>query len=316
VVRQDSGEHWQLSGPSDFALRLRRCPLRYVLADDLVRVCTALAYSDGDQLSGCLDLLHFPAEELWIEWDDSVRRAELARILPAGTITGAEEIPRAGTLISAHPSGRSGKLRTFWLARSDPPEPVLAAIETRLDLDGGIAFAPPTALLEGGEVGVGDPRNAAVDALLRCTAFKLDPSWQRYYHAVARSAPVRCAIIQHSLGSVAFDIPIVLALFLLMAIRADLVHVAVPTSRLNAKRARLGKRPLLEHIEISAPVYAAGVRSRLEALGNERRGPRFHHVRGHIVRRANAIYWRSPHWRGHVRLGCVRSRTVELQLPV
>jgi len=27
------------------------------------------------------------------------------------------------------------------------------------------------------------------------------------------------------------------------------------------------------------------------------------------------VYWRGPHWRGHVRLGSVRSRTVELQLP-
>jgi hypothetical protein len=38
-------------------------------------------------------------------------------------------------------------------------------------------------------------------------------------------------------------------------------------------------------------------------------------VRGHIVRRSNKFFWRSPHWRGHLRLGSVRSRTVELHLP-
>jgi hypothetical protein len=39
-----------------------------------------------------------------------------------------------------------------------------------------------------------------------------------------------------------------------------------------------------------------------------------HHVRGHLVRRYNTVFWRRPHWRGHARLGCVRSRSVELRL--
>jgi hypothetical protein len=37
-----------------------------------------------------------------------------------------------------------------------------------------------------------------------------------------------------------------------------------------------------------------------------------HHVRGHIVRRGNKVFWRSPHLRGDARLGVVRSRTVQL----
>ena len=108
-----------------------------------------------------------------------------------------------------------------------------------------------------------------------------------------------------------------LALFLLMAIRAGLVHTRVCPVRLNAKRVRLGRPPLLEHIDVSSPVFAAApVPHRPgDAPVTLRRGPRLHHVRGHIVRRHDAVYWRGPHWRGHVRLGCVRSRTVELQLP-
>ena len=62
VVRQDRGDIWRLTGASDFALPLAHCPLRYVLTDDLVRTCTAIAYSDGDELSGCLDLLHIPPQ--------------------------------------------------------------------------------------------------------------------------------------------------------------------------------------------------------------------------------------------------------------
>ena len=79
IVREDCGTLWTLTGPKDFARELDHCPLRYVLADELVRVCTELAYSEGDGLSGCLDLIHFPAERLWIEWNAAPQLEELAR---------------------------------------------------------------------------------------------------------------------------------------------------------------------------------------------------------------------------------------------
>jgi hypothetical protein len=126
---------------------------------------------------------------------------------------------------------------------------------------------------------------------------------------------MRAQLISRSLATVAFDAPMLMALFLLMAVRADLVPRHVNPVRLNAKRVRLGRRPLLEHIEVSAPVFASGGVPRHDGAGGTRRGPRFHHVRGHLVRRRNTIYWRGPHWRGHVRLGSVRSRTVALRLP-
>jgi hypothetical protein len=37
-----------------------------------------------------------------------------------------------------------------------------------------------------------------------------------------------------------------------------------------------------------------------------------HHVRGHIARRGDKVFWRLPHLRGSARLGVVRSRTVQL----
>ena len=52
LVREDDGELWQLAEAAEFAQRVVGCPLRYVLSDELVRTCTALAYSDGDELSG------------------------------------------------------------------------------------------------------------------------------------------------------------------------------------------------------------------------------------------------------------------------
>jgi hypothetical protein len=68
VVLQSCGTVCSLTGPQDFAGEVRNCPLRYVLTDELVRACTELAYSEGDGLSSCLDLIHFPAERVWIEW--------------------------------------------------------------------------------------------------------------------------------------------------------------------------------------------------------------------------------------------------------
>jgi hypothetical protein len=315
LVRQQCGDLWRLTGASDFAQPLERCPLRYVLSDDLVRTCNALAYSEGDELSGCLDLLHLPAEQVWIEWDEAARRDSLAWLMPECVPGGDHNILRAGALIRAHPHERSGTLRTFWLTRAAPHEPLLAAVETLLDFEGAALSAAPETLLEGNVVAVRDPRNGQLDRLLQCATFRLDGAWQRYYQGVTHDAALRAEVIRCSLAAVAFDVPMLLALFLLMAVRAELVHQPVCPLRLNAKRARLGKRALLEHIEVSSPVFAAVPYQSQDPPASLRRAPRLHHVRGHIVRRRDAVYWRHPHWRGHVRLGSVRSRTVELQLP-
>jgi hypothetical protein len=314
LVRQQCGDLWRLTGASDFAHHVERCPLRYVLSDDLVRTCNALACSEGDELSGCLDLLHLPAERVWVEWDEAARRDSLAWLLPE-CVSGADNgIVRAGALICAHPQQRSGTVRTFWLTRDAPREPLLAAVETLLDFDGTSLSAAPERLLEGAAVGVRDSRNGQLDRLLQCAGFRLDAAWQRYYQSATHDAALRAAVARGSLAAVAFDVPMLLALFLLMAVRAQLVQRPVCPARLNAKRARLGKRALLEHIEVSSPVFAAAPPRVADEVPSMRRAPRLHHVRGHIVRRRDVVYWRHPHWRGHVRLGSVRSRTVELQV--
>jgi hypothetical protein len=318
IVRQNCGTLWPLTGPKDFARELDHCPLGYVLADELVRVCTELAYSEGDGLSGCLDLIHFPAERLWIEWNAAPQLEELARAIPecAGSNSVESDGSRHGVLIDAKADGRVGRLRTFWLTRTEPPEPQLAAIETLIDLEGDGAQAPPAALLEGAEVAVSDPRNPHLDALLQCARFRLLPAWQRYYSAVAQTADERERVIRCSLCTVAFHVPVVLALFLLMAVRPGLPHVPIQLARLNAKRARLGKAPLLEHIEVHCPIFASPVtQSRDAAFTTPRTGPRLHHVRGHIVRRHDVVFWRRPHFRGHLRVGAVRTRTVTLHIP-
>src|SRR5579872_1758666 len=69
----------RLSGAATFAPEILNCPTRYVLCDDLTRLCTALAYSKGAKTLACADLLHVPAERVWIEWCEAPWRQELAR---------------------------------------------------------------------------------------------------------------------------------------------------------------------------------------------------------------------------------------------
>jgi hypothetical protein len=314
VVRQHNGDLWKLPGAADFARDVTACPLRYVLRDELVRLCVELAFSGGDELAGCLDLLHVPAEGLWVEWSEPACRAELKRALPELAPRTAGACVRAGALISAHPGGRTATLRTFWLS-DGASEPLLAPVQTLIDLDATADPVCADALLAGCAVRVDDSHSDEIDRILQCACFRLDPQWQRYYASAAVSAASRELVIREALAAVAFDVPMLLALFLLMSLRVGLPQTVVDPARLNAKRARLGREPLLEHFEVSAPVfdpieYPHGG----NASASLRAAPRFHHVRGHIVRRFNAIFWRRPHWRGHMRLGQVRSRTVDLRV--
>ena len=315
VVRQNCGKLWRLTGAADFAREVARCPLRYVLTDELVRLCVQLAYSQSEEVCNCLDLLHFPAERLWIEWNEQARSEQLAQVLPRCVSAGDRQLLRGGMLLSADAGGRAASLRTFWLSGAQPGEALLAAVETLVDLDGAATGAAPDALFEGGAVQVSDPEDAHIDALLACASFRLDPAWKNYYDATALLPLVRAQVLARSL-TVAFDVPMLLALLLMMSIRAGLPQTTVCLDRLNLKRARLGKRALLEHIEVSCPVFAVSSRGRVSASGTALRlAPRLHHVRGHLVRRYNTVFWRRPHVRGHARLGYVSSRTVELGVP-
>jgi hypothetical protein len=103
---------------------------------------------------------------------------------------------------------------------------------------------------------------------------------------------------------------LLLAFFLMLNTRSGLPQEPSQLGRLNRARCRSGKVPLLDHIDVRAPFPCGHVFQASESLPSGRRRPRMHHVRGHIVRRRNELFWRVPHVRGKASGGVLKSRTV------
>src|ERR1700734_3338515 len=112
VSSRKDGTVTHLNGASAFSKDIENCATRYVLSDELTRLCTALAYSKGASTLAFTDLLHVPSERVWVEWTDAPWRNELARY----GFNNANESGRSGrrgVFIRSNGEGRSGLIRTF-----------------------------------------------------------------------------------------------------------------------------------------------------------------------------------------------------------
>jgi hypothetical protein len=99
-----------------------------------------------------------------------------------------------------------------------------------------------------------------------------------------------------------------LAFLLLLSARDATRRLPVSRASINRKRLANGRRPLLDHVEVNACLQAVAADATGEFSG--RQSPRLHHVRGHLVRRDQRVFWRVPHLRGNAMRGAVLSRTV------
>src|SRR6202167_6473352 len=78
IVRNTKdGSVTHLNNATAFSKDVGSCATRFVLSDELTRLCTALAYSKGANTLACADLLHVPAERVWVEWTEAPWRNEL-----------------------------------------------------------------------------------------------------------------------------------------------------------------------------------------------------------------------------------------------
>jgi hypothetical protein len=305
----DGGAVTQLHGAAECAREIRACPLRFVLTDELTRLCTALAYSRGARTLDCADLLHVPSEQVWVEWCQAPWERELALYRFAVPATPAAGSARRGALIRASRDGRRGHLRTFW--SNGDADVMAASMEAYFDLDTdeGEEPEPPPGVAPGGSRVV-DGGTCGDDVLARCFRFRYETSWAAYY-ARSRLAAREAEILRrHVLGTIAIDIPVLLLFFLLLATRSGLPRREQTLERLNRARLKKGRPPLLEHIEVTCPLLPARPASAPVDTAWARRSPRLHHVRGHLFRRGSELFWRVPHLRGSARSGAVRTRTV------
>lgn len=302
-----------LPGPDTYAAEVARCPHRFVLDDGLTHAAAKLGFAEGDRLAACLDLIRIPARLLWIEWNDAIHKQVVHESGSSANPDPGAAGRQVGVLLRATACGRTGVARTFW---SDPSmggtqDVVLSPIETHLDLNGDFAAgADVAAVLRGEFAAITDAEDAGVSALLDCVRFRFDERWATYYRAAAITPNQQRAVVHDSLAAVARDAPLLLAFFLLLNARDATRSVAVSRSAINRKRRHRERAPLLDHIEVLSTIDSMRATTHPNEDVGTRRPSRLHHVRGHLMRRANRVFWRTPHLRGRASVGLVRSRTV------
>ncbi len=310
VQNTKDGSITHLNNASAFSREIAQCATRYVLSDELTRLCAALAYSKGARTLACADLLHVPAERVWIEWATAPWRNELARY----GFKHAEHSARSGhggVFIQSTLQGRSGLLRTFWADGEPEANALASSMEAYFNFDTPDGGDPQVFdRQQPSSLSVSDGTIGHADILQRCFRFRFERSWQDYYERAQLTSAESAAITHRALGTIAISIPVVLAFFLLLATRPSLPRRPLMLERLNRARARSGRTALLEQIEVSAPLLPEFGPEAPGRSGTPRRPSRLHHVRGHLARRGSKLFWRVPHLRGSARAGTIRARTV------
>ena len=309
VEHGEPARTWRLQGTLELAPRVLECPVRYVLTDELAALCAELAYSSGDRLTRCLDLVRLPAPQLWIEWSDSAALDGASGFFGGEAAASAEPGRRVGILVQGTAEGTRATLRAFWSEQTQAIAcPMEALLDLRQDLPGTAAGQAP--FREWVRVTETIP---AVARLLDCARFRLESSWAGYYEQAAMSKEQGRGALRDSLTGIARDVPVLIAFLLLLASREAVAVRPVNWDTLNHKRARQGRVPLLNHVEARLALEPATPPAVLRERGQTSRfAPRRHQVRGHLVRHRNCIYWRRPHFRGNAFYGRVLSRTVRL----
>jgi hypothetical protein len=310
VENTKDGSITHLNNAAAFSKNIESCATRFVLSDELTRLCTALAYSKGASTLACLDLLHVPSESVWVEWTEAPWRDELARYGFEHPVDSSYS-GRRGVFIRSTPQGRGGLMRTFWASGESELNVLSSSMEAYFDFDTREGEDPEVFdRQQRSSICVLDDAAGDADILRRCFRFRFEHSWQNYYERAQLTSAQAAALSHHALGTIAVDIPVVLAFFLLLATRPGLPRRPLMLERLNMTRAKSGKAALLEQIEVFAPFLPEYKSACSSGSRASQRSRRLHHVRGHLVRRGSKLFWRMPHLRGSARAGTVRTRTV------
>src|SRR3984957_1730870 len=242
----------RMNGVADYADQGLRCPKRYGLSDDLTRLCTAPASSRGARSLACADLLHVPAECVWVEWCEAPWREELKRYGFRSVDDSAPVADRRGALIRSSVTGRRGQIKTFW---SSGFNVVASSMEAYFDFDTPDDEAPDPPDDEATPViTVFDAALRRADILRRGFRFRFERTWSDYYARAPLSPMQIDGIAHHALGTIAIDIPVLLTFLVLLMTRPGIPRRPLMLERLNGARSKAGKRPLLPHVEVFSPL--------------------------------------------------------------
>lgn len=293
------------------APQIRQCPFRYVLQDDVTALCTRLAFEDNSILASALDLLRVPAPTVWMEFRASARRQVFSE-LGLLTETGALQQHRIGLHISSDGQGRKGRAEVCWEV-SEEHSPSLCPFVIEFDFDdAGFSNVEGNG---GVHLGVSISGLPALDPLYARVRFTLRPEWTPYYIERVARDPQCHKVLKEAAVPIVEDAPFFAMFFLLLMSQAAFQQTPSDRSRLNKARVRRGRAPLLDHIELTINLGShASVAVKHASSGMQRSPPRLHCVRGHLVRRGDALFWRKSHMRGTSSLGTIRSRTISVHL--
>src|SRR5580700_5711852 len=176
VQDRTSGRLTILNNAAECAARVAGCRVRYVLSDDLTQLCADLAYSRGARTVACADLLHVPAETLWVEWCNEPWQNALQQYGFPLIQAGAQWVGRRGAWIRSSRDGRRGLVRTFWSATA--ADVLASSVEAYFDFDTAAGEEPDPIDLQTGFAGrVHDSERADDDILGRCFRFRYEQSW-------------------------------------------------------------------------------------------------------------------------------------------
>ena len=143
-----------------------------MLSDELTRLCTALAYSKGASTLACADLLHVPAERVWVEWTEAPWRDELVRYGFKSPVH-SPRLGRRGVFIEATAQGRHGQLRTFWTTGESELEVLSSSMEAYFDFDTREGEDPEVfGRRQRSSICVSDHAAGEADILRRCFRFR------------------------------------------------------------------------------------------------------------------------------------------------
>jgi len=213
VQNTKDGSITHLNSATAFSKDIGSCATRYLLSDDLTRLCTALAYSKGASTLACADLLHVPAERVWVEWTEAAWRSELASY-GFNNPLGASHLGRRGVFIQSTPQGRQGLLRTFWASGDSELNVLSSSMEAYFDFDTREGEDPEVFdRQQRSSMCVWDNAAGDADILRRCFRFRFERSWQDYYERARLTPEQGAALTHHALGTIAIDIPVLLAFF-------------------------------------------------------------------------------------------------------